>query len=203
MEPNGEPPDLLELLATDLDCYFQQLVLSSQQRLYTFALRQAGSPQDAEDIVQEAYIRAYHALADYPPERIRTMKLQPWLHKITLHIFYRHRSASQRSYLPLDLSEDSMLLEIEDDGREQPERVIEDREDMRELEALISGLPEQYRAAVNCYYFEELSYREIAELLNQPVGTVKSNVHRGTQLLRKMREAQQQSQMRGWHGKQR
>jgi RNA polymerase sigma-70 factor, ECF subfamily len=203
MEPNGEPPDLLELLATDLDCYFQQLVLSSQQRLYIFALRQAGSPQDAEDIVQEAYIRAYHALADYPPERIRTMKLQPWLHKITLHIFYRHRSASQRSCLPLDLSEDSMLLEIEDDGREQPERVIEDREDMRELEALISGLPEQYRAAVNCYYFEELSYREIAELLNQPVGTVKSNVHRGTQLLRKTREAQQQSQMRGWHGKQR
>jgi RNA polymerase sigma-70 factor (ECF subfamily) len=203
MEPNGEQsPDLLELLATDLDCYFQQLVLSSQQRLYAFALRQAGSPQDAEDIVQEAYIRAYHALADYPPERIRTMKLQPWLHKITLHIFYRHKSSTQLSYLPLDLSEDSMLLAIEDDGREQPERVIQNREDVHELEALISGLPEQYRAAVNCYYFAELSYREIAELLNQPVGTVKSNVHRGTQLLRKTREAQQQSQMRGRHGKQ-
>jgi len=204
MEPNGEQsPDLLELLATDLDRYFQQLVLSSQQRLYAFALRQTGSPQDAEDIVQETYIRAYHALADYPPERIRTMKLQPWLHKITLHIFYRHRSGSRLSYLPLDLSEESMLLEIEDDGREQPEKVLQDREDVRELEALISGLPEQYRTAVSCYYFEELNYREIAELLNQPVGTVKSNVHRGTQLLRKTREARQQSQMRGGHGKQR
>jgi len=202
MEPNGEQsPDLLELLATDLDCYFQQLVLSSQQRLYAFALRQAGSPQDAEDIVQEAYIRAYHALSDYPPERIRAMKLQPWLHKITLHIFYRHRSGSRLTYLPLDLSEESMLLEIEDDGREQPEKVLQDREDVRELEALISELPEQYRTAVSCYYFEELNYREIAELLNQPVGTVKSNVHRGTQLLRKTREARQQSQMRGWHGR--
>jgi len=131
------------------------------------------------------------------------MKLQPWLHKITLHIFYRHKSSSRLSYLPLDLSEESLLLEIEDDGREQPEKVLQDREEIRELEALISELPEQYRAAVSCYYFEELNYREIAELLNQPVGTVKSHVHRGTQLLRKTREAQQQSQMRGWHGKQR
>src|SRR2546430_12449658 len=106
---NEQLPDVVELLATDLNGYFSQLMLSSQQRLYAFALRQAGSPQDAEDIVQEAYIRAYHALADYPPERIRTMKLQPWLHKITLHIFYRHKSSSQLSYLPLDLSEDSML----------------------------------------------------------------------------------------------
>ncbi len=194
MEPSGEQsPDLLDLLATDLDYYFQHLVLSSQQRLYAFALHQTGSPEDAEDIVQEAFIRAYHALADYPAERIRAMKLLPWLYKITLHIFYRHRSAARLQCMPLDLSEDSALLEMEDDGHEQPEKVLEHREDLRELEALISRLPEQYRAAVNCYYCEELSYREIAELLNQPVGTVKSNVHRGTQLLRKAMETQQRS----------
>jgi RNA polymerase sigma-70 factor (ECF subfamily) len=174
-----------ELLATDLDHYFHQLVLSFQQRLFAFALRYTGSPQDAEDIVQEAFIRAYHALADYPEERISTLKLQPWLYKITLHILYRHKSNSKLECLPLDLSDESILLEIEDDQREQPEKVLEDREELRELEALLSRLPEQYRVAVNCYYFEELSYREIAELLNQPIGTVKSNVHRGMQLLRK------------------
>src|SRR2546425_2981640 len=137
MEPRGEMlPDVRELLATDLDRYFQQLVLSFQQRLYAFALRQTGSVQDAEDIVQEAFIRAYHALADYPAERIRTMKLQPWLYKITLHIFYRHRSSFRLQYMPLDLSEDSALLEIEDDRGEQPEKVLEDREELRELETL-------------------------------------------------------------------
>jgi RNA polymerase sigma-70 factor (ECF subfamily) len=186
MEPSGERlPDLPELLATDLDRYFQYLVLSSQHRLYAFVLRHAGSPQDAEDIVQEAFIRAYHALADYPPDRIRMMKLLPWLYKITLHIFYRHRSSIRLQCMPLDLSEDSALLAIEDDEREQPEKALEGREDLRELETLISRLPEQYRIAVSCYYFEELSYREIAELLNQPVGTIKSNVHRGMSLLRK------------------
>ncbi|HEV2655626.1 MAG TPA: RNA polymerase sigma factor [Ktedonobacteraceae bacterium] len=178
--------DLLELLANDLNRYFQQLVLSTQQRLYVFALRQTGSPQDAEDIVQEAFIRAYHALADYPPERIRMMKMQAWLYKITLHIFYRHSSNDARLHCtPLDITETSELLEIEDDGHERPEKVLEEREDLRELEALIARLPEQYRIAVSCYYFAELSYREIADLLHQPIGTVKSNVYRGTQLLRK------------------
>ena len=194
MEPRGELlPDVRELLATDLDRYFQQLVLSFQQRLYTFALRHTGSTQDAEDIVQEAFIRAYHALADYPPERIRIMKLQPWLYKITLHIFYRHRSNSRLECLPLELSEENTLLEIEDDEREQPERVLKDKEDLRELETLLSRLPEQYRVAISCYYFEEMNYREIAELLNQPIGTVKSNVHRGILLLRKSVETQQRS----------
>ncbi len=178
--------DLLELLAADLNRYFQQLVLSTQQRLYVFALRQTGSPQDAEDIVQEAYIRAYHALADYSPDRIRIMKMQAWLYKITLHIFYRHSSNDARlHYTSLDVEEASELLEIEDDENERPEKVLEGREDLRELEAMIARLPEQYRLAVNCYYFAELSYREIADLLHQPLGTVKSNVYRGTQLLRK------------------
>src|SRR5260370_29654773 len=107
--------EMLDLLATVMDGYFHHLVLSPQQRLYAFALRQVGSPQDAEDIVQESFIRAYHALADYPAERIRIMKLQPWLYKITLNVFYRHSSGSRFQCLPLDLSEESTLLEIEDE----------------------------------------------------------------------------------------
>jgi RNA polymerase sigma-70 factor, ECF subfamily len=194
MEPSGEQSsDILELLANDLDHNFQRLVSSFQQRLYAFALRQTGSPQDAEDIVQEAFMRAYHALADYPPERIRLMKLQPWLYKITLHIFYRHRSRNRLQSTPLDLSEESALLNVEDDGSAQPERALIDREEMREIETQLSRLPEQYRAAISCYYLGELSYREIADLLNQPLGTVKSHVYRGTLLLRKAVETQQSS----------
>jgi RNA polymerase sigma-70 factor, ECF subfamily len=198
----GDEGQVLELLATDLDRYFYRLVLYAQQRLFAFAMRHTGNPQDAEDIVQEAFIRAYHALADYPAERIHTLKVQPWLCKITLHIFYRHRS-SQPQYLPLDLSEESTLLDLEDDERGQPERVLENKEDLRELEALLAQLPEQYRVAVSCYYFEELSYREIADLLNQPIGTIKTHVHRGMLLLRKTVTAQQSSKVRGTsHGKQ-
>lgn len=187
MEPNSEPlPDLIELLANDLNRYFPSLVLNFQQRLYAFALRYTGTPQDAEDIAQETFIRAYHALADYPAERIRAMKMQPWLYKIALHICYRHKSNERLHYTSLEMAEEQqMTLMMDGEERGHPEKALEEREEIRELEAMIACLPERYRIAVSCYYFEELSYREIAELLNLPVGTVKSNVYRGMQLLRK------------------
>ncbi|QBD79903.1 RNA polymerase sigma factor [Ktedonosporobacter rubrisoli] len=190
MEPGKTLADLPELLAVDLNNHFQLLVLGFQQRLYAFVLRQVYSPQDAEDIVQETFIRAYHALADYPTERIRTMKLLPWLYKIAMNIFYRQRNNMRLQYTQLDLSEESTLLAIEDNNQEQPENILEIREELHALERLIAQLPTHYRTAVNCYYFENLSYREIADLLHQPIGTVKSSVHRGLRLLRKAAEAQ-------------
>ncbi len=176
--------ELSALLAADLNSYFGQLVLDYQQRLYAFAWRQTGSVQDAEDIVQEALLRAYYALGDYPVERVRTLKLQPWLYKITLHVYYNRARQLKLQVVPLDAAEDSSLLDIEDDWHGQPDVAFEDAEQVRELESLLATLPEQYRTAVSLYYFEELSYREIADLLNQPMGTVKSNLHRGVRLLR-------------------
>ncbi len=178
------------LLAMDLDRYFHQLVQAYQPRLYTFVSRQGSSPHDAEDIVQEALIRAYYALGDYPEERVRALKLQPWLYKITLNEFYNPARRSRLQCVPLDLSEESALLEVEDNWREQPDVIVEETERLQELEALVVTLPGQYREAVNLYYFEDMTYQEIAEMLSQPLGTIKSNVHRGIRLLRKALETQ-------------
>lgn len=175
--------DLPVLLATNLNGYFGQLVLDYQHQLYTFALRHTGSVQDAEDIVQEALIRAYYALGDYPVERVRMLKLRPWLYKIVLHVYYNRVRQLKLQVVPLDAAEEN-LLDIEGDWREQPDAAFEDAERIRDLESLVATLPDQYRTAVSLYYFEELSYREIADLLNQPMGTVKSNLHRGIRLLR-------------------
>jgi RNA polymerase sigma-70 factor (ECF subfamily) len=85
---NQSHQELPALLATDQDCYFEQLVLVYQHRLYAFALRQVGNKQDAEDIVQETFLRAHHALKNYPASRIRTLRLRQWLYKITLNVFF-------------------------------------------------------------------------------------------------------------------
>jgi RNA polymerase sigma-70 factor, ECF subfamily len=127
-------------------------------------------------------IRAYYALGDYPVERVRTLKLQPWLYKIVLHVYYNRVRQLKLQVVPLDTAES--LLDIEDDWHGQPDAAFEDAERVRELESLVATLPDSYRTAVSLYYFEELSYREIADLLNQPMGTVKSNLHRGIRLLR-------------------
>lgn len=176
--------ELPELLAEDLDRHFEQLMMVYQHRLYAFALRQVGNAQDAEDIVQETFLRAHHALKNYPGSRIRTLQLRQWLYKITLNVFRNATRRSEPQSVPLDLSEDSPALAIEDQAASLDEEVNR-HEWKQELEILVATLPQQYRVAVNLHYFEDFSHREIAELLNQPSGTVKANVHRGIQLLRR------------------
>jgi RNA polymerase sigma-70 factor (ECF subfamily) len=181
--------DLPALLATDLDGHFGQVMAVYRHRLHAFALRHSGNAQDAEDIVQETFLRAYHALKNYPVARIRTLHMQQWLYKITLNVFRNRARRVEPQSVPLDVSEESPMLELEDQSG-GPDAEVSRREWKRELERGVATLPEPYREAVNLHYFEDLSLREVAELLNQPVGTVKTNVHRGLQLLRRALKTQ-------------
>lgn len=188
MDPGDS--DILALLATDLRHSYEQLVSTYWHQLKVFVLRQAGSPrEDAEDIVQEAFVRAYYALERYPAQRILALKVRPWLYKITWSVYcnYTERSKLPQS-VPLDTSKDSAFLKLEDDGHEQPEEIFENEERRRELVALVDTLPQRYRQVVSLHYFEDLSYQEIADIFNQPVGTVRVSVHRGIGLLRKALE---------------
>ncbi|HEY7418420.1 MAG TPA: RNA polymerase sigma factor [Ktedonobacteraceae bacterium] len=174
------------LLATNLYHYYPDLVLSYQHRLYTFAYRLTGNAQDAEDIVQEAFVGAYVSLEHYPPQRIRLLKLRSWLYRVTLNVFSHHARGFRLHLVPFNLSEEDQVLAIEDNEYERPEALFEQYERLQELERMVAALPERYRVAITCYYFEHMSYQEIADLLDQPVGTVKSTVSRGIRLLRNM-----------------
>jgi RNA polymerase sigma-70 factor, ECF subfamily len=182
MEQAGD--ELLEKLSLDLAGHFQELVLAYQNWVYAFALRQTGSTVEAEDIAQEIFLQVYVTLENYPEQRIRSLKLRPWLAKIALYVCCNRSRKKRVREDPLDLSDGSLALEIEGDWQENPESYLESVERLQELSTLLFKLPEQYRIALNCYYFADLSYQEIAALLNQPLGTVKSNIHRGLRLLR-------------------
>jgi len=158
MDQTGE---LIAGLADDLDGHFESLVRMYQDRLYRFALRLSGNPEDAEEVAQDALVRAYRALSQYPTDRVRrrTLQLAP---------------------LDGDLPEDS--------DRERPERLVEAAEGNRELAGRLAALPERFRAAVILRHVEELGIAEIAAALGQPEGTVKSNIHRGIRLLRQEME---------------
>lgn len=187
MDPGDS--DILALLATDLRHSYERLISIYWHRLKVFIMRQVGSAQDAEDIVQEAFVRAYYALEGYPAQRILALKLRPWLYKITWSVYcnYIERSKLQQ-VVALDISEDSAILELEDDEHEQPEAAFENEERRRELIALVDTLPQRYRQVISLHYFEDLSYQEIADIFNQPTGTVRVSVHRGIGLLRKALE---------------
>lgn len=178
--------DIATLLARNLDAYYERLVSFYWHQLLAFAYRRTGSTQDAEDIVQESFVRAYLALERYPEERIRTLKVRPWLYKVTWSVYCNYTGRSKSPPLvPLDLSEDGPLMEREEYWSEQPEKLFEHVERRQELEELVNSLPPRYREIVSLYYFDELSHQEIAEMLNQRVGTIKVYVHRGIRMLRK------------------
>jgi RNA polymerase sigma-70 factor (ECF subfamily) len=140
--------ELSALLATDLDRYFEQLLLAYQHRLYAFALRLTGNAQDAEDIVQEAFLRAHHALKNYPSSRIQSLHLLHWLYKIALNVFRNHMRRAEPQTVPLDVAEDSPVSELEDPVA-GPDIEVYWREWRHELETRLAALPEQYRIAVN------------------------------------------------------
>jgi RNA polymerase sigma-70 factor (ECF subfamily) len=179
--------ELLSLLATDLDGHFRQLVEVYQQRLYHFALGLIVRPDDAEDIVQEAFLRAYYALKGTPTRKVRILNLRQWMYTITLNIFRNCTRKREQLVISLDLSENSTALDIADQAL-GPDEEAHWHEWRQELEAHVASLPECYRMPVTLYLFEELSYAEIAELLDQPINTVKVYIFRAKKLLRQLLE---------------
>lgn len=185
---NHEENELPRLLAADLKQHFRRLVLQYQDYLYTFMFHLTANKQEAEDIVQEALLGTYVTLAHYPPERVQALKLRPWLYKVALNVFRNRKRGIRPNIMSLDQVESDDLQTLEAD---QPDNTYELMERSQELKEHLSTLPEHYRIIVICYFFEELTYQEIADLLDQPIGTVKSRLHRGIQLLRQqMRKAQ-------------
>ncbi len=185
--------DLPAALATDLNSSFEQLVLAYQHRLYAFALRLSGIPQDAEEIAQDAFMRAYRALTKYPPWRIRTLALRPWLHQIVLNVFRNRMRNRQLPVVPLDRGHEEGELELEDDKEAGPDMALERAELKASLATLVATLPERYRAAVVLRHVQGLSYGEMAAVLKQPIGTIKANVHRGVRILREALDDRQRT----------
>lgn len=171
-------------LAHDLDGCFERLVVVYQHRMYSFALRLTGSPQDAEEIAQDAFVRAYRGLAGYGQEQVATLALRPWLYRIALNVFRNRIRGKRPAIVSLDGDEAPMQWEPVERAEHGPEAIIERAERERELAHIVASLPQRYRAAVVLRHVEGFNYNELAVLLQQPVGTVKANVHRGVKLLR-------------------
>jgi RNA polymerase sigma-70 factor (ECF subfamily) len=170
-------------LVTNLECGFEKVVLAYQHRLYGFALRLSGNPQDAEEIAQDAFVRAYHALMTYTPPQTATLQLRPWLFQIALNVFRNRIRQVRPKQISLDADEGGPADYLEADRLDQPEQVAVNVEGERALSLLIASLPEHFRIAIVLRHIEGLSYIEMAALLGQPVGTLKAHVHRGVRHL--------------------
>jgi RNA polymerase sigma-70 factor (ECF subfamily) len=179
-------PQVLAAIAEGRLDAFEQIVLVHQHRVYGFCLRMLGSPADAEEVAQDVFVRAFDALRSYPPDRIRTLAIRAWLYRIALNLVRNRLRCRSPVTIPLEpaADEDGPSAWLPASVDEQPEARAVDAETSAELAAALLALPERSRAAIVLHYVQGLSYAEAAEVLGMPIGSVKSDAHRGLALLR-------------------
>jgi RNA polymerase sigma-70 factor (ECF subfamily) len=170
---------LVERLAEDLDGVFEDVVVEHQHALFAFIAGMSGDHGRAEEVVQDAFVRAHRALGGYPPERVRALSLRPWLFRIALNALRNSLRGRHVQLVLVDQPPDGV------DPTPGPEAEVLRQADRARLGQALACIPQEQRAAVLLRYAHDLSYARIAEVQGRPVGTVKSDVHRGLEALRR------------------
>jgi RNA polymerase sigma-70 factor (ECF subfamily) len=167
---------------------FAEQAMEYMSSLYAAALRMTRNPAEAEDLVQETYLRAYRGFGGFQ----EGTNLKAWLYRILTNTFINSYRAKKRRPEQTELEdvEDLYLyrrlggLEAAAAGRSAEDELLDWFTEGEVVEA-VEALPEQFRIAVLLADVEGFSYKEIAEILDIPIGTVMSRLHRGRKALQK------------------
>jgi RNA polymerase sigma-70 factor (ECF subfamily) len=148
-----------------------------------------GDRRDAEEVAQDALVRAFRAISGYPQERIAALRLRPWLASIAVNLARNRRRRVDDRRPPNQLEP---LLEAGFDppaeDRTRPDSAADRRATQRELATALLELTPSVRAAIVLRHVDGLSVAETAEALGRPEGTIKAQVHRGLRELRSLLE---------------
>ena len=162
---------------------YRELIELYQGQVFSVCLRMTRSREDAEDLTQETFVRMFRALARYDPER----PFAAWLLTIASRLCIDH--LRRRRVNPVSLtqrepgSDETHDLDVEDQGP-GPDEITSRSEEERHANDLIQSLPPHYRIVVVLRHQQDLSYEEISEALNLPLGTVKARIHRAREILK-------------------
>lgn len=163
---------------------FADIVDLYKGQVYNICLRMVGIPQEAEDMAQEAFLRAYSNIDKFEMDR----KFSTWLFRIATNLSIDYlRKKKPSVYLDAEIPGTegfNMYSQLASD-EPLPEELLLDREEQNWVQREINGLPPKYRSAIILKYIQDLSLKEISEILDIPVATVKTRIHRGREALRK------------------
>jgi RNA polymerase sigma-70 factor, ECF subfamily len=172
-----------QVLKGDQDA-FAEVIELYKDKVFQICFRMLGNRHEAEDISQEAFIRAYVNIHTFNQKR----KFSTWLYRIATNLCIdRIRKKKPDYYLDAEVKGTdglTMYSQVAADGQ-LPEEEVEEMELQAEIQRQILKLPDKYRSVIVLKYIEELSLQEISEILDLPLGTVKTRIHRGREALRK------------------
>ena len=152
---------------------FERLIIEYQKALYYFIWRMVRDEDDAKDICQETFFKAYKKIKSYKEES----KFSSWLFQIGYRKALDHLAKKKRKYVVLS----KMETKSEMSGSEKE---FEVKEADSLIGQIIDGLHHKYRTALHLFYREEMTYREIAAVMKIPMNTVKSHIFRGKEIIR-------------------
>ena len=168
----------------DLDS-FNQLVVRWERQIYALAYRVIGRDEDARDVAQEAFLRAYRALGGFKGQA----KFSSWLYRITLNLcrdWMRRERRTPVAQAPEGV--DLLDLATESTPAESIEDLVSRKELGRAVAAAMRHLPEEQRTAIILKEYHGLTFQEIADLLDCPLSTVKTRLYQGLSVLRRQLE---------------
>jgi RNA polymerase sigma-70 factor (ECF subfamily) len=164
---------------------FEEQAMEHIDKLYAHAMRKTGNSADANDLVQETYLKAFAAFDQFQ----QGTNIKAWLHRIleNTYINQYRKQQNQPFYSPLEELEDWQLGEAESrtaTSSRSAEAEAIDHLPASAIKDSLQSLPEDFRAAVYLVDVEGYSYQEVADIMDTPTGTVMSRLHRGRKLLR-------------------
>jgi RNA polymerase sigma-70 factor (ECF subfamily) len=166
---------------------FGELVLAHQTFVYNLALRALSDALEAQDAAQEAFLRAWQALPGFRGQA----GFRTWLYRIVVNLCYNRSPELRRRMSQLSVEDEAEAWpEMDLPG---PERYLEARQQQAFLHEQIERLPENYRVLVMLRYQQDLSYEEIAQVLNMPLGSVKTGLFRAHARLKTALQAAQEA----------
>jgi len=179
MAENHTADHIHRALEGDLNAY-GELVKTYQDSVFSTCLRVLGNPQDAEDLTQEAFLRAYHKLEHYDPSR----PFGPWIRTLAANLCRNHLQGRKQAAFSLRDERDHSAGRL----RREPERSLEVSEREGRIYRALWELPAHHRLAVELRHFQNLTYQEMAEALDLPLNTVRSHLYRGRKKLAQLLE---------------
>lgn len=168
---------------------FDQMAAKSRKRVYRLAYRLSGNRNDAEDLTQEAYVRAYRNLDKFKASR----PFENWVMKIVTRLFldlvrYRNRRVKTTSLIHDSAACDEVMGLQVADARPTPDSELMNGELSEEMTRALRRLTPDQRTLIILAHFEGVAYKEIAVIFDAPIGTIRSRLHRTHRFLRKTLE---------------
>ncbi len=185
MQNVGELSDA-ELISTAIsgrEASFEEIVRRYQRPIVSYIYRMLGNQDSALDVSQEVFIKVYNSLSKYSSE----YKFSTWLYKIAHNaaIDFIRRNSHHTQSLEMENEDGTFELQIES-KRPTPEQERERTEWRTEIEGVVNRLPAGYRELILLRHSQDMSYDEIAEITNLPLGTVKNRLFRAREMMREM-----------------